>query len=610
MTPDLALVLAILGVTVVLFLLGRPRADAVALMVIVVLPLSGTISYREAIEGFANPNLILIACLFVIGEGLVRTGVAQAVGDWLLHRGGTRQQRLIVLIMGAVAAMGSVMSSTAVVAIFIPIILRIAQQTAASSRQILFPMGAAAAISGMMTLVATTPNLVLNSALVYGGHAGFGFFAFTPIGLAVLAAAIPYLLAVRRFLPADAPDRQPSRRPSLSGWVEKYALHARAYRLHVGPGSDLAGTRLARCHEELGGQACVIAIERSARFGRAVLEATDDGVLEAGDILLLDVDDEAFPIGEYCRRHALRILPMSGAYFADQSRDVGMAEVIIPPESRLVGASARSSALLRRHGVFVVGVWRHGRSRPAVHTLALRAGDTALVVGPWKGIFALQSVEHDLVGLALPVETDAVVAVPGRASAAVLAMALTIALMLGGWVPNVIAGLIGCLLMGLFGCITLDIAYRAINWRALILIVGMLPFAIALEHTGGVDLAAAWLLELSQGWGARGQIALLFGATIALGTVISGTATAVLMGPIAISVAEAIHAAPHPYVMAVAIACSAAFMSPVSTPSNALVSVAGGFRFADYLRLGTPLMLITLGVSVWLIPILFPAPTP
>lgn len=605
MTPDLALVLALLGVAIVLFLIGRPRADAVALMVIVVLPLSGTISYREAIAGFANPNLILIACLFVIGEGLVRTGVAQAVGDWLLHKGGTREQRLIVLIMGAVATMGSVMSSTAVVAIFIPIILRIAQQTAVSSRQVLFPMGAAAAISGMMTLVATTPNLVLNSALVYAGHTGFGFFAFTPIGLAVLAVAIPYLLVARRFLPTEPPRSSHSRRPSLSGWVEKYSLRKRAYRLHVDPRSDLVGMRLEVCHEELGARACVVAIERSARFGRAVLEATDDALLEAEDVLLLDIDDEAFPIGEYCQRHELRILPMTGDYFSDQSRDVGMVEVIIPPDSRLVGASARKSALLRRHGLFVVGVWRHGQSQAPVHTLALRAGDTALVVGPWKGIFALQSVEHDLVSLALPVETDAVVAVPGRAPAAVLVMVLTIALMLTGWVPIVIAGLIGCLLMGLFGCITLDIAYRSINWRALILIIGMLPFAIALDHTGGVDLAAENLLRLSQTWGAHGQIALLFGATIALGTVISGTATAVLMGPVAISLAEAIHAEPHPYVMAVAIACSAAFMSPVSTPANALVSVAGGFRFVDYLKVGTPLMLVTLCVSVVMIPFLF-----
>jgi len=179
-------------------------------------------------------------------------------------------------------------------------------------------------------------------------------------------------------------------------------------------------------------------------------------------------------------------------------------------------------------------------------------------------------------------------------------------LLLTDWVPNVMAGLIGCLLMGLFGCVTLDVAYRAINWRALILIVGMLPFAVALKRSGGVDLAADLLLQLSGPWGAYGQLGIVFLATVLLGIAISGTATAVLMGPIAISVAQELHVSPHAFAMTVAIASTAAFMSPVSTPSNALVSVAGGYRFTDYLKIGTPMMAIALIISVLLIPVLFP----
>jgi len=174
-------------------------------------------------------------------------------------------------------------------------------------------------------------------------------------------------------------------------------------------------------------------------------------------------------------------------------------------------------------------------------------------------------------------------------------------------VPHVMAGLIGGLMMGLFGCVTLDVAYRSINWRALILIVGMLPFALALKRSGGVDLAAQFLLHYSGDWGIYGQLALVFVATVTLGMVVSGTATAVLMGPVAISIAESLHASPYAFAMTVAIASSAAFMSPVSTPSNALVSVAGGFGFADYLKVGTPLTLFSLVVSVTLIPILFPS---
>ncbi|KRC70047.1 citrate transporter [Achromobacter sp. Root83] len=606
MSSDLAIVLAILVVAIVLFVVGRPRSDAVALLVMLLLPLSGTISYREALDGFSNPNIILIACLFVVGEGLVRTGVAQAVGDLLLRHGGKSENWLVLLVMGAVGLMGAVMSSTAVVAIFIPIVLRIARKSGMASRRILMPMGVAASISGMLTLVATTPNLVLNSALGYAGYTGFRFFDFTPIGAVVLAGGVAYMLFARRFIDAGRSQTR-TRRPSLGDWAAKYSLQNRAYRLRIAEQSDLVGRQLGTCGAELGKAACVIAIERSSRFARAVMRATADDVLEAGDILLLDMDDESFDIDDFCGRHRLKRLPVAGLYFADQARDVGMVEVIVPSESRLVGASARESVVLERHGLFVVGLWRGKKAVRNLPEARLRVGDTLLVVGPWAGIFSLQAEEHDLVSLAMPVEADSLVPVPNRALHALLSLFTVIFLMLTDWVPNVMAGLIGCLMMGLFGCVTLDVAYRSINWRALILIVGMLPFALALERSGGVDLAAQFLLHYSGGWGIYGQLALVFLATVSLGIVVSGTATAVLMGPVAISIAENLHASPYAFAMTVAIASSAAFMSPVSTPSNALVSVAGGFGFSDYLKLGTPLTVFSLLVSVTLIPILFPS---
>ncbi|MFD4838664.1 SLC13 family permease [Achromobacter sp. NPDC058515] len=606
MSSDLAIVLAILVVAIVLFVAGRPRSDAVALLVMLLLPLSGTVTYREALDGFSNPNIILIACLFVVGEGLVRTGVAQAVGDLLLRHGGKSESWLVLLVMGAVGLMGAVMSSTAVVAIFIPIVLRISRKSGMASRRILMPMGVAASISGMLTLVATTPNLVLNSALGYAGYTGFRFFDFTPIGAVVLAGGVAYMLFARRFIDAGQSQGKTSR-PSLGDWAAKYSLQNRAYRLLIAENSDLVGRQLGICGAELGKKACVIAIERSSRFARAVMRATADDVLEAGDILLLDMDAESFDIDGFCGRHLLKRLPVSGMYFADQARDVGMVEVIIPSESRLVGASARESVALERHGLFIVGLWRGKKAIRNLPEARLRVGDTLLVVGPWAGIFSLQAEEHDLVSLAMPVEADSLVPVPNRAIHALLSLATVIFLMLTDWVPNVMAGLIGCLMMGLFGCVTLDVAYRSINWRALILIAGMLPFALALKRSGGVDLAAQFLLHYSGGWGIYGQLALVFLATVSLGIVVSGTATAVLMGPVAISIAENLHASPYAFAMTVAIASSAAFMSPVSTPSNALVSVAGGFGFSDYLKIGTPLTVFSLLVSVTLIPILFPS---
>lgn len=606
MNSDLAIVLAILVAAIVLFVVGRPRSDAVALLVMLLLPLSGTVTYREALDGFSNPNIILIACLFVVGEGLVRTGVAQAVGDLLLRHGGRSEGWLVLLVMGAVGLMGSVMSSTAVVAIFIPIVLRISRKSGMATRRILMPMGVAASISGMLTLVATTPNLVLNSALGYAGYTGFRFFDFTPVGAVVLAGGIAYMLFARRFIDTGRSQNR-TKRPSLGEWAAKYSLQNRAYRLLIAESSDLVGRQLGICGPELGQGACVIAIERSSRFARAVMRATADDVLEAGDILLLDMEAEGFDIDAFCGRHLLKRLPVSGMYFADQARDVGMVEVIIPSESRLVGARARDSVVLERHGLFVVGLWRGKKAMSNLPSVRLRVGDTLLVVGPWAGIFSLQAEEHDLVSLAMPVEADSLVPVQNRAIHALVSLATVIFLMLTDWVPNVMAGLIGALMMGMFGCVTLDVAYRSINWRALILIVGMLPFALALKRSGGVDLAAEFLLHYSGGWGIYGQLALVFLATVSLGIVVSSTATAVLMGPVAISIAESLHASPYAFAMTVAIAASAAFMSPVSTPSNALVSVAGGFGFSDYLKLGTPLTIFSLLVSVTLIPILFPS---
>ncbi|WP_370628283.1 SLC13 family permease [Bordetella sp. BOR01] len=604
-TGDLAIVLAILGGAIVLFLIGRPRADAVALLVLVLLPLTGMVSMREALDGFANPNVILIACLFVIGEGLARTGIAQHVGDWLVRRAGTSESRLTIMLMGAVGLMGSIMSSTAVVAIFIPIVLRISRQAGMASRKMLMPLGTAAAISGMLTLVATTSNLVINGALVYNGYAGFYFFEFTPIGIAIMAAGMVYMLAARHLLGAERTARSRAR-PSIGNWAARYALQSRAHRLQVAGGSGLAGRSLSACGLGVDSQACVIAIERRSRFARSVLHATPDSVMEPGDILLLDADTAAFDIGQFCAAQGLEQLPMSEAYFSDQARDVGMVEVIIPPESRLVGTAVRDSDALKHNGLSVVGVWRGDKALGRLQGARIRVGDTLLVVGPWKGIFSLQSEEHDLVSLALPIETDALVPVPDKARHALFALCVVVLLLLTDWVPNVMAGLIGCLLMGLFGCVTLDVAYRAINWRSLILIVGMLPFAVALKRSGGVDLAADLLLHLSGSWGVYGQLGIVFLATVILGIAISSTATAVLMGPIAISVAQELHVSPYAFAMTVAIASTAAFMSPVSTPSNALVSVAGGYRFSDYLKIGTPMMAIALIISVLLIPVLFP----
>jgi len=604
---DLQMVLALLLVAIVLFALGKPRMDAVALLVMTVLPLTGVIDMNDALAGFSDPSVVLIAALFVVGEGLVRTGVAQRLGDWLLSRAASSETRLIMLLMLVVAGVGAVMSSTAVVAIFIPIVLRIARNTGISPGRLMMPLSFAALHSGMLTLIATAPNLVVNSELVRRGHEGFHLFGITPFGLPLLAVGIAYVLVVLRWVEKPAPVGQPARfRPFLSAWIDKYELADREHRLRVLASSPMVGRTLQEL--DLRGAAGVnlVAIERSGRFANHVLSPQPNTQIQAGDVLFLDAATEV-DIGTLRQRLGLETLPLSGAYFSDQSQEIGMVEVMVPPDSKFIGKTIVEAKIRSQYGLHAVGLRRgHKSLGRELLTTRLRLGDTLLLAGRWRQIRRVQSSGEQLIVLDLPAEYDEVIAAPGRAPHALLALAVMIVLMLTGAVTNVQAALIACLLLGLTRCVTLDSAYRSIHWQSIVLIVGMLPFSLALQRTGGVDLAANALLGMIGEAGPRTILATLFVLTVGMGLFISNTATAVLMAPVALGIAEAMNASPYPFAMTVAIAASCAFMTPVSSPVNTLVVGPGNYRFSDFLKFGAPYTLIALVISVALIPWLLP----
>ncbi|AUB82659.1 SLC13 family permease [Candidatus Thiodictyon syntrophicum] len=608
MNPDLLRVLLLLGAAILMFALNRPRVDAVALIMIVALPFTGVITMNEAIAGFSNPNIVLIGAMFVVGEALARTGVARRVGDRLIVWGGTRAWLLLTLLMVAVGVLGSVMSSTGVVAIFIPVVLRIASRTGIAPSQLMMPMAYAALISGTMTLVATSSNLVINYELTRAGGAGFNFFSFTPFGLPILLLGVLYMLGARRWLTASADAGvQVTRRPSLRHWVERYQLAEREYRVRVKPQSPLLGKALGvqDLRSKIGAR--IILIERGRGRARRLLSRTPETRLQAGDVLLLDVDTEVTDVPDLCERYAVELLPRTGFYFADQSQEVGLVEVMLPDGAAFVGKTVAEAELLAQSELSLVGV-RRGRQAIAPHGVRetqLKVGDTLLLAGPWKVIRGLRSNGQDLVVLNLPKEFDEVLPAARKAPYALFTLGVVIILMATGLVPNVQAALIGGLLMGLFRCIDLDQAYRAIQWKGLIMIVGMLPFALALDRTGGVDLAAQALVGLAGGAGPYAILALLFGLTVVLGLFIVNTANAVLLIPIGLAMADALNASPYPFAMIIALAASCAFMTPIS-PVNTLVATAGNYSFADFIRIGLPLTLIVMVVSVLLVPWLLP----
>lgn len=611
MTPQLAVVLALLGTAILMFALNKPRMDAVALIMLVGLPFTGVITMGEALSGFSDPNIVLIAALFVIGDGLVRTGVARHLGDWLTKTAGGSETGLLILLMIVVCGLGATMSSTAVTAIFIPVVLRISQGVGASPSSLMMPLSFAALISGMTTLIATAPNLVVNSELVRHlkehGDAeatGFHFFSFAPFGVPVLILGIIYMLFARRWLKSgDNQSNKGPHQPSLRDWVKDYKLATREHRVCVAEDSPIVGKTLEQLRLRNTSGATLVAIERDGRL----IQPTASTEMRGRDILFFDLFAANADVAELRREYSLEELPLSGNYFTDLSQEIGMAEVIVPASSDLVDKTVAAADFRNRHGVTVVGLRRGvGAEQGSLQNESLKIGDTLLVIGPWTSISKLQSDGQDLVVFNLPSELKEVLPVAGKALQAVFCLLLVVGLMISGVVPNVQAALLGCLLMGAFGCVNLNSAYRSIDWKTIVLIVGMLPFSVALERTGGVDMAANGLMAVVGGSGQYAILATLFAITAILGMFISNTATAVLMAPVAISVAEELHLSPYPFAMIIALAASTAFMTPVSSPVNTLVVTPGNYTFGDFVRVGVPFSIIVLIVSVILVPWLLP----
>ena len=609
MNSELIWVLCMLVGAIFLFITNRVRMDVVALLIIILFVLSGTLTLPQALAGFSDPNVILIAALFVVGDGLVRTGIAYQVGDALVKVAGSSETRLLVLLMVAVATLGAVMSSTGVVAIFIPVVLSVANRMGIPAGRLMMPLGFAGLISGMMTLVATPPNMVVNSELMRHDIQGFGFFGFTPMGVLILGLGVIYMLLMRNRLVREGEEGKGKQagRSTMRDLIRDYRLAGRARRLAIRPDSPLIGQTLDELQLRARFGANVIGLERWRKFRRVMVTVSGVTEFQAKDVLLIDMSDPEVDVREFCTEARLEPMILRGEYFSDQAREVGMAEVSLIPESRLLGKSIREVAFRSRYGLSVVGIRRNGEALTGkLVDEPLLMGDSLLVVGNWSLIRQLQTHHRDFLLLGLPAEVDEMAPARSQAIHALIALTVMIVLMVTDPVPNVIAALIACLLMGKFRCIDMESAYKSIHWPTLILIVGMLPFALALQETGGVDLIVGALISAVGEMGPRVMLASLFVLCAAIGLFISNTATAVLMAPIALGTAQQMGVSPYPFAMTIAIAASAAFMTPVSSPVNTLVLGPGNYKFMDFIRVGVPFTVLVMVVSVIAIPWFFP----
>ncbi len=601
--------ISFLVVAIVLFLQNKIRMDVVALLVMLAFSLSGILTLPEVFAGFSDPNIILIGLLFVIGESLVRTGVAYSVSEWLIKKAKNSETRVIILLMMAVAFLGAFMSSTGVVAIFIPVVLVICQKMNISPKRLMMPLSMAALISGMMTLIATAPNLVVNAELLRLSGERLSFFSFTPIGCVILLMGIIYMLLVRGWLGANTlSEDQLADRLSIQDLIDEYKLTERSKRFVVRAGSDFIGQRVENLELRNKFGINIIALERWKHL-HSTLHVAGIGKMEVHekDILLVDMSCPELNLEEFCQQHSLAPAELSKMQFNQQAKTLGMVEITPAPGSEYIGKSISALRFRSNYGMNIIGIKRNNEilSGNLVQE-PLQMGDLLLLVGSWKAIEAMRLKTKNFFMLDFPTEIEQAAPAQSQAPYALLSIFLMVALMVSGIVPNVIAALIGCLLLAKFRCVDAKSAYNSIQWPSLILIIGMMPFSIALQKTGGVDLIVEHLLQIAGNWAPHLLLMALFVVCAIVGLFISNTATAILMSPIGIEMANQLHFSPVPFAMVVAFAASSAFMTPISSPVNTMVIGLGNYKFNDFLKIGVPFTLLVMLVTVFLVPLLFP----
>jgi di/tricarboxylate transporter len=596
--------LAILAISILLFITDWLRVDLVALLILLALILAGLITPAEAFEGFSSPAVITVWAIFIVSGGLFYTGVANLLGDRLLRLAGTKTPRLVAVVMTAVGLMSGVMNNVGATAVMMPAIVSMAIKARVNASKLLIPLAFGSLLGGMTTLIGTPPNILVSDALRMAGLEPFSLLDFAPVGLVVLVLGVAYMAFIGLRL---LPDRTPAER--LAGaagpdadLVDLYRLGERLFRARVPAGSPLIGRTLAESGLRQDFDLSLIALER----GKGTSLAPDkDTILRRGDMLLLEGMFDHLSWAE--ARGYLDLQPEVGVQDVElQSEVVGIAEAILSPHSLLVGKTLADIQFREKYNLNVLAVLRDGRPRRTGLTgLPLRFGDTLLVQGPRQNVRVLQR-EVDFVVLGA-VEA----APPVRAKKAPIAVAILGVMLVpvvAGWLPITAAALLAGVLMVITGCLTMDEAYQSIEWKAVFLVAGTLPLGIAMEKTGTAQFLAGLMVDVVGRFGPMALLAGFFVLTNLLTQFMSNAASTVLIAPIAIGVAQQVGSEPYGLLMAVAVAASAGFLTPVAHQSNVLVMGPGGYRFGDYLKAGLALDLITLVVVLVVVPLVWPWP--
>lgn len=634
----MTITLIILVITVAMFIWGRVRADIVALTALAALLVLGILTPAEALAGFSSPIVIMMIGLFVVGGAIMQTGLAKLTGNKLMALSRGNETITFLLVMLVTSFIGAFVSNTGTVALMMPIIMSIAAGSGMQSSRFLMPLAFAGSLGGMLTLIGTPPNLVIDEVLTAAGYQPLAFFSFFPVGIIVIAIGIIVLMPLSKiFLSKSQGSKKKKNAKSLDDLVDEYRLLDNLHR-YIVPSSRTSAAR-----DENGNRMDIVGktlkeLSIQKKYGVSIIEIRNEKKSRLGLVKdvnqnmaksssTIQVHDTLYIIGDeqkmqrFAQDYGLRKMKDVKIDFYD----LGLTEIVVMPTSNFAGLRIGEANLRKRFGINVLGVKRGGGSSSSSSSSSdgkgrseyitdnliaakLHVGDMLLVQGEWTNLAHLTADTTNWVVLDQPEKTADKVLLDYKAPVAAAIMLLMIAMMVFDFIPvaPVTAVIIAGLLTVFAGCFrNVEAAYKTINWESIVLIAAMMPMSTALEKTGASALVSQGLVD---SLGAMGPTALLAGIyfTTSLMTMfISNTATAVLMAPIALVAAQQVGVSPYSFLFAVTLGASMCFASPFSTPPNALVMKAGGYTFMDYVKVGLPLQIIIGVVMTFVLPLLF-----
>jgi di/tricarboxylate transporter len=607
--------LVILIITIVLFIWGKFTPDIIALLSMLSLFLFGILDLTETLSGFSNPTVIMIAALFIIGEGLSQTGWTALAGQKFIQLAGKSVTKLLLITTLGSGLLSGVVSNTGTVATLMPVTIASAWSIGTLPSKLLMPVAFGSNTGGLLTLTGTPPNIIVNNTMLESGLEGFSFFEFGLIGLPLLLIALVYFKYIGyRLLPSNKTNNKPvDISTTMHKWIEAYKIDDDYYRLRVRSVSPLLNTKIGDWDFE---NTYNVSILRIKRRHPSILKRNDAYIeipSPSTEFLyhdIITVKGETEAINALMISFRLGLLPLEP--IRDElknnliNQEVGMAEVIVTPNSVLVGRKIRLGSFFDRFGIQLMAASRN--NKPYTNSdIEVKAGDAFLIRGTWKNIDDLKEQYENLVICGSPEGmAKTVTNLTYKSYIALFALVLMIVFLVFEIVPGAIAALIAGGIVLISGCVPISKAYKGISWISVVMIAAMIPMGVALQKTGTAELIASGLVNTL---GSLNPVVLLAGVfllTAAFSQVINNSATAVLMAPIVIITANTLGLSAAPFMIVVAISASTAFLTPVGTTTNAMVMTAGGYKFMDYLKVGAPLLLLFLITTLLLVPLIWP----